>query len=72
MITNADDFVENSGLGQSSLSVDGLDSCLTALANAVTAIGSSLSRLDSALSFGGFWSSPFLPSTFGCSSVTGF
>ena len=71
-ITNANDFVENSGFAQSSLNVDGLDSCLTALASAVDSIGSSLNRLDSALSFGGFWNPPFLPSTFGCSSVTGF
>jgi len=64
--------VENSGFAQSRVNVDSLDSCLTALASAIDSIGSSLNRLDSALSYGGFWNPPFLPSTFGCSLVTGF
>jgi hypothetical protein len=60
-ITNANDFVENSGFVQSRVNVDSLDSCLTALANSMQATDSSLRSLDSALSYGGFWNPPFLP-----------
>lgn len=72
-ITNFNDFVQKDILSlKSSLDLDDLQDCLNDLQNAIDEIDRSLQDLDSTLTFGGFWSPPFIFTSFSCSSVSGF
>ena len=73
VITNADDFIQ-SGFGDiySRINISNLDRCLRSLRDAIDDLDRSLDRLDTAFRISGFWSHPFVSTSFSCSSVPGF
>ena len=72
-ITNANGFVKKSPLSlQSTLNLNNLEDCLGDLDRAIDQISTSLKSLDSALSYGGYWSAPFILSATSCGIVTSY